>query len=123
MRYLIDTNILLWYISGNKQLPEEYVEIISKNRIYLSIASLWEIVIKQSIGKLTLDFDIFEKVNTYEEEQSLKIIQIDKKHLLFLRDLDFISKDPFDRIIYSTAKAERMRFLYTDKIFDEYNKL
>lgn len=123
MRYLIDTNVLLWYISGNKQLPKEYVEIISNNRVYLSIVSLWEIVIKQSIGKLTLDFDIFEKVNTYEEEDSLKIIQIEKKYLLTLRDLDFISKDPFDRIIYSTAKTEDMKFLYTDKIFDEYNKL
>jgi len=123
MKYLIDTNVLLWYISGNKQLSAEYVEIISNNRVYLSIASLWEIVIKQSIGKLTLDFDIFEKVNTYEEEDSLKIIQIEKKHLLTLRDLNFISKDPFDRIIYSTAKTEGMKFLYTDKIFDEYNKL
>lgn len=123
MRYLIDTNVLLWYISGNKQLPKEYVEIISNNRVYLSIASLWEIVIKQSIGKLTLDFDIFQKINSYEDEQSLSIIQIEKKHLLILRDLDFISKDPFDRIIYSTVKAEGMNFLYTDKIFDEYNKL
>jgi len=56
MRCLLDTNILLWFLEDNKKLPLAFKEILisDDNELFISIASLWEITIKSSIGKLTL---------------------------------------------------------------------
>lgn len=62
MNYLIDTHILLWYMVGDKRIGNDIQNIIedTSNTIYLSNASLWEITIKVSIGKLKLNGDLAE---------------------------------------------------------------
>ena len=63
MKYLLDTNVLLWYIRGDQRLPENFRGIIDngENEIYVSAASIWEIAIKYSLGHLDLlpDFDTY----------------------------------------------------------------
>lgn len=56
MKILLDTHIFLWYISGDKQLPEFMIEVIRQpaNQIYLSVVSLWEVIIKYQLGRLPL---------------------------------------------------------------------
>jgi len=125
VRYLIDTNIFIWFIEGDSQLSKDFEEIISdfNNEIFISIASIWEIVIKKNNGNLEFKNDFFFTLNSVMESQNFKIQHISIKSLQYLEKLKFIHKDPFGRIIYSTAKTEGMKFLYTDKIFDEYNKI
>jgi len=122
MKYLIDTNIFIWFIEGDSLLPKKFEEIISDsdNEIYISIASIWEITIKKSNGNLEFKKDFFKTLNLLLTNHNFELINISIECLQYLENLPFIHKDPFDRIIYSTAKTENITFLYTDKIFDEY---
>jgi len=65
MKYLIDTNIFIWFIEGDSLLPKKFEEIISDsdNEIYISIASIWEITIKKSNGNLEFKKDFFNCKN------------------------------------------------------------
>ena len=110
-------------MENNEELPSDIRNIIldDENDIFISIVSLWEIAIKYSLGKLKLSNCLEDFFKDIENEYYFKIISIKTKHILYQSDLSFIHKDPFDRLIYSTAKTENINFLYTDKIFDEYD--
>jgi len=125
MKFLLDTNIFLWFLNGEKKLLKKHKEIIenAENEIFLSIASIWEIAIKDSLGKVELKYDfnlIFPKVLLNND---IRILDIEISHLKKLRVLPFYHKDPFDRIIISQATAEKIELLYTDEAFLEYFKI
>jgi len=64
MKYLLDTHVLIWMFADD-ELPTIVNEIIDNPRIikYISIVSLWEIVIKQNLYKLKLDYNIDEMLD------------------------------------------------------------
>ncbi len=123
MKILLDTNVLLWFVSDDAELDPKYKSLIenSENEIFVSVASLWEITIKLNIGKLEMgnDFKTFFRVVT--QDCDFKILQIAENHLLQYLALPLIHRDPFDRLIYSQAKSENLTFLFTDKIFKRYD--
>ena len=100
MNYLIDTHILLWYISGDKRIRSDTKSKIDNkdNVIYISKASLWEITIKVSIGKLNLKGSLIDFYN-YLEEKGFEILEFDINDLETLLTLPFHHQDPFDRMI------------------------
>lgn len=122
MKILPDTNVLLWFLSDDKKLRLEHKQAIedTENQIYVSIASLWEIVIKLNIGKLELDTDFETFINTVTEDHDFRILQISANHLYQYLKLPLHHRDPFDRLIYAQAKTENMTFLFTDEVFDLY---
>ena len=77
MKLLLDTHVLLWALEDSPRLPFEIrEEIISENNeVYVSVASLWEIAIKKSIGKLEIDYSIMEIANVCESNK-IKIMPI-----------------------------------------------
>jgi PIN domain nuclease of toxin-antitoxin system len=87
--------------------------------LFISIASLWEIVIKSSLGKLILKWNIPEIINGVDKN-GFSILQIKPQHLITLHKLEYIHRDPFDRIIISQAITENMSVVSSDKIFSEY---
>ena len=101
MRYLLDTHTLLWLFADDKRLSDSARELIESqsNDIFISIASLWEVAIKVSIGKLTLDKP-FEQV--FPEElrlNNIEILDITVDSLIKLTTLPYHHRDPFDRLI------------------------
>ena len=114
MTILIDTNVFLWFLSNNSQLPQEFLAQITstKNKVFISIASLWEIVLKERFGKLKLKVPVAEFIQDIE--------QIKPIHLVELTKLKLYHKDPFDRIIISQAKVENHKLLYTDTMINKY---
>ena len=121
MAALIDTHTFLWFVSGDKQLPEKI-----KNKIldinepcYISIASLWEITIKIQIGKLKIDISI-EDLFKYADRNQIEIVQITAEHLLVLASLPQHHNDPFDRLIVSQAISENMTLYSKDKGLKKY---
>jgi PIN domain nuclease of toxin-antitoxin system len=121
MAALIDTHTFLWFVSGDKQLPEKI-----KNKIldinepcYISIASLWEITIKIQIGKLKIDISI-EDLFKYADRNQIEIVQITAEHLLVLTRLPQHHNDPFDRLIVSQAISENMTLYSKDKGLKKY---
>jgi PIN domain nuclease of toxin-antitoxin system len=122
VKYLLDTNVILWYISGDNRLPVKIRSIIdnSENELFVSAASIWEISIKYNLGQLDLlpDFDTY--LDKYIFSGGYNILPIDAVHAKYVSDLEFFQKDPFDRIIYAQSVVENLILLYTDSIFEKY---
>jgi PIN domain nuclease of toxin-antitoxin system len=121
MAYLLDTHTFLWFVAGDKQLPESVKEKIKdiENPCYLSVASLWEITIKNQIGKLTLQISL-ENLFEYADRNRVEILQISNEHLLTLSTLPGHHSDPFDRLIVSQALAENLTLITKDKELRKY---
>ena len=121
MKLLLDTHTLLWFYGGDDQLPASVRETIRNptNECLVSMASLWEIVIKISLGKLRIDAttdDLF----TFLAQNQIWVMPIELTHLLELERLPQHYKDPFDRIIIAQATAERLPVATKDVIFSDY---
>lgn len=100
---------------GDKRISNEIQETIenTSNSIYLSNASLWEITIKVSIGKLKLKGDL-AKLKSYLVAKGFKIIDFDFDDLQTLLTLPFHHQDPFDRLIIAQSKTKSMEIITND---------
>ncbi|TCD12626.1 type II toxin-antitoxin system VapC family toxin [Pedobacter frigidisoli] len=103
-QYLLDTHTLLWMQDDNNMLSNKAREILedSSCNLYLSVASFWEISIKQSLGNLKLEYTLDELSESCSSNNIL-ILPIQISALNKLKNLPFLHRDPFDRIIISTA--------------------
>jgi len=121
MRYLLDTHAILWSVDKTvNKLSSRAREIISdpRNGVYISVASLWEIAIKVSLGKLDASLaDILDEL----DKVGFTILQIENVYLRRLLDLPMIHKDPFDRLIIATTQAEGMTLLTADENIYKYD--
>ena len=101
--YLLDTHALLWSMFREQMLSDTVKSIIeTADHLYVSIASLWEIAIKQSLGKLEFKLSIVD-IATECFRQDIQIHDIDPKHCEMIKTLPMIHNDPFDRIIIAQA--------------------
>ncbi len=123
MKLLLDTHIFLWFISADSRLPILFRDEIREpnNKIFLSVASLWEIIIKYNLRKLPLP----QSPETYIPRQrqlhlikSLPISESSLKHLVSLPDLH---RDPFDRILICQALNSNLIFVTIDPEIMNYN--
>ncbi len=92
----------------------------NKNKIHLSSASLWEISIKYSIGKLELKKNPSEWLPNVIVQMDLATLPINQQHALTITKLPPHHKDPFDRMLISQAKSENMPILSPDHVFKIY---
>ena len=119
--YLLDTHTLLWFLRDSPQLSKKALEIITtENKVYVSIASLWEIAIKKSIGKLEFEHSI-EKIAELCHEKDILILQIQPKYFDKIIKLPNIHNDPFDRLIISQAIIENLVIITKDTIIPKYS--
>lgn len=121
MKYLLDTHTLIWAFNGNKQLPENVINVIEspKSQIFVSIVSFWEIAIKRSLGKLDIE-STTENLLQEVQNSPIKIINIKPEYIFLLEKLPFYHKDPFDRLLIGTAKVEKLKIIGIDEAFDKY---
>ena len=121
MPLLLDTHTLLWFYSGDSQLPDHIKEEIenTNNQCFLSIASVWEITIKLGTGKLELDNSLNELFQFITRNQ-IEILPIEFNHLLRLERLPNHHKDPFDRIIIAQSFEENLPIYTKDSFFQDY---
>ena len=122
MRYLLDTNALLWFLDNDKKLSHRARQLIesSSHESFCSIASLWEIAIKTRLGKLDLG-EPFEQM--FPEQLHLNridILDITVDSLIKLTTLPFHHRDPFDRLIIAQGFVEGLPIISVDTIFDAY---
>jgi len=121
MTYLIDTHALIWYIAGDRKLSKKAISFIDDplTEIYISKATLWEMAIKISLGKLKLSIP-FKELETYLENNNFIILDYNFSHLKELLTLPFHHSDPFDRLIIAQALVEELTIISQDKWFDSY---
>jgi len=122
MKLLLDTHTFLWFIMGNSKLSttaRSYIEDTNNDK-YVSIVSLWEIAIKNSIGKLNLSGSFASVIASQIQLNGFEILDISFQHLVLVSSLPFHHRDPFDRLIISQSIVEFMPILGTDLLFDLY---
>lgn len=121
MKLLLDTHLLLWAADQHGRLSVDAVGLISNpaNELFFSAASLWEIAIKQGLGRE--DFKVDARLlrrglldNGYNE------LPIVSEHAVAIDSLPFIHKDPFDRMLVAQAMIEGITLLTADSILAQY---
>lgn len=123
MRLLLDTNIFLWSILDDAKLSKNARTIIvNADERYVSSASIWEIAIKKSLGKLDSDNDI-ENLSEVIGASGFMELPISAKHAATVNGLANIHRDPFDRLLIAQAICEPLIFLTSDKRLQEYSHL
>jgi PIN domain nuclease of toxin-antitoxin system len=107
MQYLLDTHTLLWYLEDSDKLPSKTNQLIKNesNTCAVSVVSLFEIAIKINIKKLNIGFNVSEIVRLINKE-IIDIIPIKTSHVEYLSSNTFHHKDPFDKLILSTAVVD-----------------
>lgn len=121
MRYLIDTHTFLWFINDNPQLTADVKNLLESDvDVLLSVASLWEIAIKVSLGKLSLP-DVYERFMPQQiAVNDIDVLPISVEHLSIVATLPFHHRDPFDRLIIAQAIVEQVEIISVDGKFDAY---
>ena len=122
MRVLLDTSAFLFFITDSEKLSVEARNILAnmENELVLSIAGLWEIAIKASLGRLEL-LRPFEKLIPEQlKENEISILPIELNHLAILTKLPFHHRDPFDRLIIAQSIAEGYPIITCDSSFSGY---
>ena len=120
MKYLLDTHVILWYFEDSDELSQKSEGIIDDpiNSIYVSTASLWEVVIKISLGKLDVSLEVL--LNEIENA-GFTVLQTENVYLRELLNLPQIHKDPFDRLFIATAISEKMTIVTIDENIQKYD--
>lgn len=122
MNLLLDTHTLIWFLNGDDKLSEKAKFSIEnpKNLKLVSIASIWEIAIKLSLGKIRFPKG-FKQFLKLVEENGFEVLPITFEHTIELSTLDFIHRDPFDRLLIAQCKADNFTLISKDDIIKKYD--
>jgi PIN domain nuclease of toxin-antitoxin system len=119
VRVLLDTHFLLWWLADDPALGDRARDLIStpENLIFFSAASVWEIRIKEAIGKLDLPEDFADVLAA----QAFEPLAVTVAHANALRELRLVHRDPFDRMLVAQARLERLTILTRDSVIGQYD--
>ncbi len=122
MRLLLDTHAFLWFVAGDKRLTRAARRAIEHDdaEIYLSVATVWEMAIKASLGRLTLSLSVAEFVAD-KLRTGLRVLSVDWPHAAAVERLPFHHRDPFDRVLVAQAQVERLAIVTGDRVFRRYD--
>jgi PIN domain nuclease of toxin-antitoxin system len=122
MRLLLDTHVFLWYISADRQLPIIFRDAIRDpaNEVYLSVASVWEAVIKWDLGKLPLPAAPAEYLPRQRAAHEISTLPIEEAALAHRASLPPLHRDPFDRIWVAQALQLGLRIVTVDQAVRAY---
>ena len=124
MNNLLDTHTLIWFLNGSKDLSAKAKKAFeNKESInFVSIASLWEMAIKISLGKLELTIS-FSKIAGLIKNNGFHILPISFDDILLLSNLPFHHRDPFDRIMITQSISNKLTIISKDNQFGAYDVL
>lgn len=121
MRYLLDTNALIWYATGNKKLRDPAKNAIADrgSMLFYSMVSVWEVAIKFSLDRFNLFVSVQEFQDFYSKS-GFKLMAIKPKHAMILERLPFHHRCPFDRMLIAQAMVEKCALISSDRSFQNY---
>jgi PIN domain nuclease of toxin-antitoxin system len=119
MGFLLDTHVLLWWLANDPKLSADVREIIRNpvNDSFVSAATIWEIAIKTSLGKLKQPDDLLVVLR----DNRFQVLDISAEHCLNVGSLPWHHKDPFDRMLISQALVEGLTIITVDQKFKFYD--
>jgi PIN domain nuclease of toxin-antitoxin system len=122
MRLLLDTHIFLWYITGDRRLSSHFRESIENaDVVFVSVVSIWEAVIKHTLGKLPLPEPPFPWLTTQRGLHGFLSLPIEEKSFAHLGELPRHHDDPFDRMLVSQAIGGDLLLVTVDSVLEKYS--
>jgi PIN domain nuclease of toxin-antitoxin system len=121
MKILLDTHTFLWWDSDPERLSKAALELCgdSKNSLFLSAASVWEMQIKIQLGKLKIDLPLSDLI-LQQEINGVEILPVHVSHVFEISNLPAHHKDPFDRLLIAQVRVEGMVFVSADPVIAQY---
>jgi PIN domain nuclease of toxin-antitoxin system len=122
LKAIIDTHTLIWIDQDPAKLSPAALAHFNDPtcEILLSVASIWEIVVKLATGKLALSGEVDQVIREIQAQNPLQILPITYDHVLAVRSLSSIHKDPFDRMLVAQAQVEQAVLLSCDPMIAKY---
>ena len=122
MRLLLDTHAFLWFTARDAKLSFRARRLIEDpaNTLFLSVASLWEMAIKHSHGKLPLSEPFEPLMHRQLTQHGILMLNITITHTAAVATMSWHHRDPFDRLIIAQAQVEQMPIVSRDRVFDAY---
>ena len=120
--HLLDTNVLLFFLEDSPHLPNALAQLIedSSTRSYVSLASLWEITIKASLGKLHVDYANREDLPDLLVKSGFHMLAPDWNAMRTAAFLPMYHRDPFDRLLVAECQLRDLPILSCDRQLDSY---
>jgi PIN domain nuclease of toxin-antitoxin system len=121
--FLLDTSAFIWSVWEDNKLSTKARDCYSdeKNRIFLSLVSVWEMTIKYQIGKLSFKDNPKNWIEDFCRARKIEFLPISINDIFTLNQLPLIHKDPFDRILIAQAMANDMAMLTSDNLITQYD--
>lgn len=119
MNLLVDTHILLWWLTDDDQLPSEARIALAdvNNVVHVSAATIWEIAIKRSLGKLQIPESYLSDLSA----QGFRELSVGWEHARTAGNLPSLHRDPFDRMVIAQAQTENLTLVTVDETVRRYD--
>ena len=123
MRLLLDTHTFIWFVTDSPRISITAKTLIEDeyNEKLLSVASIWEMAIKHSIGKLSFKLPFKSFIVSQMQQNSMELLNIQFDHLNIVSSLPLHHRDPFDRLIVAQGIVEKIPIVGADQAFDSYS--
>jgi PIN domain nuclease of toxin-antitoxin system len=120
MNILLDTHTLLWALTDVPKLSERVRKLLPQANTWLSVASIWEIVIKTQTGRLGLPRPTGPFIISKLVSNGVQILPITADHVLRIESLPNHHNDPFDRMLIAQSLEEKLPVVTADRAFERY---
>jgi PIN domain nuclease of toxin-antitoxin system len=120
MKVLIDTHVFLWGIQHEEKLSRRVQTLLPAAEVRISVASLWEVITKVQIGKLTLPAPVGDYLAAKLKANGVLVLQITFDHVRRLESLALHHRDPFDRMLIAQSLEEKIPLVTSDPLFALY---
>jgi PIN domain nuclease of toxin-antitoxin system len=122
MKLLVDTSAFLWFVSDSDRLPLRTRTVLRDPEVSvsLSVISLWEIAVKQQIGRLTLPGPAWPYVTSLRHRHGIDSLSLDERALAHLAKLPDVHRDPFDRMLVCQAIEHDLLLVTNDEHIHVY---
>jgi PIN domain nuclease of toxin-antitoxin system len=121
MKVLIDTHVLLWGLQNEAKLSRRVRVLLPAADVWISVASLWEIIAKVQVGKLALPTPLGDYLTAKLTANGVSVLALTFDHVKRLEELPLHHRDPFDRILIAQSLNESMPLVSADPQFEKYS--
>lgn len=122
MKLLLDTATFLWYVTGSGRLPAAMRDVVRdpENDVWLSVVSVWEIVVKTEFGRLPLPARPWPYVRQLRERHGISSLALEESAIAHLEKLPAVHRDPFDRMLVCQAIQHELEIATSDEVVQRY---
>jgi len=120
MKVLIDTHVLLWGLQAEAKVSSRVRSLLPVADVWISVASLWEIIAKVQAGKLALPSPVGDYLAAKLTANGVSVLSLSFDHVRRLEQLPLLHRDPFDRILIAQSLQESIPLVSADPQFAKY---